>query len=627
MPNRRFSRFPTSARSAPLLLGLLLLLSRSASHAQITFTKITDTAASPPGTGNSFLGFYPPQIHRGWVVFGGFVRDPGGFTYGIYGWTNGILSTLVDPQTPHPELPGLFFENSGIPGDDSFAIEGGVLVFAHQQRLNQAGVFQWSNGVISTLVWTNDSFGPLGRYVGGAVIGRSQGTNLVATRFGLPRSGLVTVPGDGSAIAYNFSDDLPGLTAAYKDVGPAAFDLGRLVFSASTPSLSVLYARTNGGFRSLADNTTQVPAWPAPLASFAQVAIDGDGVLFAAGSADSRAGLFRMNLDGSGLTQLLDTQTVLPNGKSLAIPSLENWHFGAQNGDVVFWAGDPFNEHGLYLWRAGTITRIISNAGDVLEGKRVLEIQPLGRGCLSDGGFAFVARTSDGRKGVFLAQLPPPSAGPLEGQFAQTLAPQILAGPFSLLAWLERTEEGRRLIRLYSQHAAELLKLALANPALGQKTVTTLTEFLPGLNQFLAGQGGEVTITAGQIGLLNEVWDGFAAGATPKLKAALQTERTRFNGFQDFAGKSFADWGTLLAIGTPTTPFVTLSRPGRTHSVFQAEANRVPGNYRLQRAAPQLPLLWTDAPGADIRLLDNRVEVKDAQASGDAFIYRLLLGE
>ncbi|MBN8247335.1 MAG: hypothetical protein J0L84_07815, partial [Verrucomicrobia bacterium] len=266
-----------------------------------------------------------------------------------------------------------------------------------------------------------------------------------------------------------------------------------------------------------------------PFSGFGRVAMDGEAVVFAATCADSSAGLYRVNLDGSGLERLVDTATPLPGGRLLIAPRLENWSLGAGNGDVVFEAGDPFGDHGIYLWRAGAVSRIIGNQGGMLDGRRVLETD-LGPGCLSDGIVGFTAQTTGGRV-VYLAHLPRGPVDPPGDLFAETLAPDALAALWSLLAWLERTEEGRRLIQLYLKHAGELLRLALVDAPLREGTVGTLEGFLPGLIPFLQGSGAEAVITADQVARLNAVWDGYLAAASPALAADLAAERARFHGF------------------------------------------------------------------------------------------------
>ncbi|MBN8247336.1 MAG: hypothetical protein J0L84_07820, partial [Verrucomicrobia bacterium] len=92
--------------------------------------------------------------------------------------------------------------------------------------------------------------------------------------------------------------------------------------------------------------------------------------------------------------------------------------------------------------------------------------------------------------------------------------------------------------------------------------------------------------------------------------------------------RTFADWGTLLAIGVPEEPHVVLSRPRRENGTFRAEANPVLGaTYHLERSTAELPVQWAEVPGAEIRELENRVEVLDAGAASDRSLYRLRLEE
>ena len=622
------SRSRAPVRRLPLSsICLLVVVGHLTSQAQVTFTRVADATTRPPDTTTPFVGFFIPKVHRGWVVFEGWVRGAAGNDHGLYGWRSGTLTTLVDSRTTHPEAGVPFWNNFRISGEDSFAIEDGVLVFAHQQPLNQAGIFQWSNGILSTLVWTNDRFVPTGAYVGGAVAGRSGGTNLIATRFGDPRSGLVLIPGDGSAIAHNYSDDLLGLPSGFKSLGSAALDRGRIAFSAGAGGRSVLYSWTASGVRILAETGTTVPGWTSPIAEIGRIVVDDDTVVFAGRAADSTTGLLRVRMDASGLTRLLDTTVTLPGGRALQVPQLETWSFGASGGTVVFEAGDPFSDHGIYAWRGGALFVVVETGGDLPEGQRVGEVD-LSMGCLSDGTVAFTVRKLDGTRAIYLAHLPGSPTHGDGGSLFGTLAPDLLAAPFSLRAWLEQSPEGRRWIALYDRHAGELLRLAMADANLRSQTLEVLTSFLPALDEYLSGSGGTVTVSAAQVGLVRDVGDGYVAQGSAWLAADLNAERSRFHDLDDFVGKTFAEWGSLLGIGSPATPFVTLSEPVWTNNVFQARANRVPGlTYRLQRTAVFRPPIWTDVPNADVELRESRAEVRDPAASAGEHLYRLLLGE
>ncbi|MCC6231372.1 MAG: hypothetical protein IT580_01945 [Verrucomicrobiales bacterium] len=160
----------------------------------------------------------------------------------------------------------------------------------------------------------------------------------------------------------------------------------------------------------------------------------------------------------------------------------------------------------------------------------------------------------------------------------------LAAGPYSLRAWMQQSSEGRRLAQLYDQHSPEVVARLLADFGLLTDTLTLVREFLPGLREFLAGQGSTKIIREDMVTQVNRVWDRLAADGSPALRQAIEQERTRFHGLQDFVGRTFAEWGTLLGFGSPETPFITASSPRLEHAVFHVEANRVSGlAYSLWR--------------------------------------------
>lgn len=68
-----------------------------------------------------------------------------------------------------------------------------------------------------------------------------------------------------------------------------------------------------------------------------------------------------------------------------------------------------------------------------------------------------------------------------------------------------------------------------------------IVDFTPGVASILRGEGEDVFIRRDMIKRLNRVWDGFAAEASPDLKAVLAEERARFHGFEDFIGSNFSE--------------------------------------------------------------------------------------
>ena len=191
----------------------------------------------------------------------------------------------------------------------------------------------------------------------------------------------------------------------------------------------------------------------------------------------------------------------------------------------------------------------------------------------------------------------------------------LLSGPYSLRAWMDRSDEGRRLIRLYEQHTGELVTLLLGNFGLLTEALSVVREFVPGLREFLAGNGARAVIREDMVAQLNRVCDQLAAAASPVLRQAIETERARFHHFEDFAGRSFTEWGLQLGLGSPATPFITASSPRLEPGAFTVEANRVNGQiYSLWRRPATRDGFWEAVTNGSVRVSDSTVELTDPAA-------------
>jgi uncharacterized protein YbdZ (MbtH family) len=210
------------------------------------------------------------------------------------------------------------------------------------------------------------------------------------------------------------------------------------------------------------------------------------------------------------------------------------------------------------------------------------------------------------------------------GGSASGLPRSITAGLYALRAWMRQSAEGRRLTALFEKHTGEVTGLVAGDFSLFNDTLTVLRQFLPGIQAFLAGTGERVSIRPDMIDQLNRVWDRLAARGSPALRQVLDQERVRFHGFQDFSGRSFAEWGTLLAWGTPESPFVIASNPRALPAGFRVEVNRADGQtYSLWRSASPAPQEWNVVTNASIRVLDQAVELIDPDPATSARFYRV----
>jgi len=202
--------------------------------------------------------------------------------------------------------------------------------------------------------------------------------------------------------------------------------------------------------------------------------------------------------------------------------------------------------------------------------------------------------------------------------------PAFLPALYALQSWMARSAEGQRLTALYYRHTSDVGRLLVADPAAAENAVGVITNFLCGLTTFLAGQGGNAVITQPMIDQLNALMTALADAGSAELRAVIADERARFNGFQDFVGKDFAEWGQMLAWGAPTEPFIQLSNPRRDAGRFTTEANRIPGlDYSLQRARTLPAPFWEPVTNAEIRLGEFDLELTDPAATNALMFYRL----
>jgi hypothetical protein len=145
--------------------------------------------------------------------------------------------------------------------------------------------------------------------------------------------------------------------------------------------------------------------------------------------------------------------------------------------------------------------------------------------------------------------------------------------------------------------------------------------FQPALSALLSGTGTNVAISQTLIDQLNSAWNSLANYASPALRVAMETERSRFHGFQDFVGKNFSQWAGLLQIPAPTQPWIFLSRPKLTNRVFSVEANEVLGrSLRLWRS-PDLKQ-WTPVIPTRSITREYTVELSDTNAPPPPLFYR-----
>jgi hypothetical protein len=170
----------------------------------------------------------------------------------------------------------------------------------------------------------------------------------------------------------------------------------------------------------------------------------------------------------------------------------------------------------------------------------------------------------------------------------------------ALQSLLKTTTEGRRLVDLFWQHTTEVVTISLLHPEVLQQANLVVRSFEPGVAALLAGNGPGAVITQTMIDQLDLLWSLLDDHASPALRAVLQEERARSDGFQEFVNKDFSQWADLLQISTPTQPWIQLSSPTKSAGRFSVDVNNIPGlDYSLWRSANLVQ--WERVPFGEIQ--------------------------
>ena len=88
---------------------------------------------------------------------------------------------------------------------------------------------------------------------------------------------------------------------------------------------------------------------------------------------------------------------------------------------------------------------------------------------------------------------------------------------------LSRTPAGRRLTRLFYEHAAESVGLMLRNPDLRTRSLALIEQLLPTLRAMVAGQ--PVMLTTSDAAAIDALLGSFETGASPRFRADLEAVR------------------------------------------------------------------------------------------------------
>ncbi|MCI0536556.1 MAG: hypothetical protein L0Z50_15155 [Verrucomicrobiales bacterium] len=210
-----------------------------------------------------------------------------------------------------------------------------------------------------------------------------------------------------------------------------------------------------------------------------------------------------------------------------------------------------------------------------------------------------------------------PSAPAPQSVPGSNVAPSISIPVFyAFEALIRDTSEGARLAGLYRVHGSEIVRIFIEHADKRDQAAQVLRELQPGLAALFAGTGSDFRMSQGLLDRVKALGDAFVAHGGPKLKAAVEQERERFNNFQDFAGKSLTQVAHMLVIPSPTEPWIHLSNPRVALGRFRVEANAITGfEYSLWKAFLLPTPVWEPVTKAVVRSDGYSVELTDPTPS------------
>lgn len=350
------------------------------------FVKVADDRTIVPGFPEHTLtnwggpAFTPLLTFRDGKVH--FVAGSSAGVRSLFRWSNGVLSTLVFTNTPNP-LGGVF-------GDIYYPTDegAGVVNFSGNSVAN-GGMFAYSAAGITNVINANTiapgrtlPFGGPGSYGR-----RNSGVAISAALFSSPGSFNLVGAGmyfhDGADLTRLCDDttDLPGALAGYggrPTANAVNYDGTTVVFSAvASGGPGGFFKATPGGvLTKLADHTDSLPENPgATFGGFGDLDVDG-GLIFGAANGAIYA------FDGAGSVTNIGFGTSL----SAAGPRLVYYHNGAA----------------LFRWNDG-VRQTVLPAGGMVDGKIVLSI--LGMDAQGDD-VCVLLRFTDNSYGIYLVSGP-----------------------------------------------------------------------------------------------------------------------------------------------------------------------------------------------------------------------------
>ena len=116
------------------------------------------------------------------------------------------------------------------------------------------------------------------------------------------------------------------------------------------------------------------------------------------------------------------------------------------------------------------------------------------------------------------------------------------------------TPAGRYYLQLFAEHAREIIRLTLTDPALLIQRTRSLSDMVPGFTALVESpvMGEQYRFKPELIANARAVWQGWASAGSPALAAAVNNELARTNNLNQFTGMTFTQWFSAIRVGNAT---------------------------------------------------------------------------